>query len=800
MRKNDLERVGIPPLGGWLPAKAGTPAQFCPVTPRQLAGYRAGGRPAAVQRLLVTLPITLLLCLSLAATAAAQERKPPEFVAVKVGFGDHFKLGVWTPIEVTLHGGSNKATGWVQATAADGDGLNCSFVAPEPCEVLPDQDKTVTLCVRFGRHENTNLRLQFVNENGRTLADKNLDTNQSEPQDQLPDPMHEGDRLIVSVGKTSLRLENAVPNPQGNTPDNVFVTVNNMARLPTRWEGYEGVDYVIISTSNLDAFTTVGPGRIEALSQWVRLGGTLVLCAGSNAELALNPKSPLAQFVPGRFKKTVTSRETGLWEKYVKDSKNQIPPRKPGERPELTVAQLEDVQGKIDLGDKELPLVVRKARGLGQVVFVATDIDRGPIRDWSDRPQLLSTLLDLPPVEPPTDPNAMYNNMNYGYSDLAGQLRSLLDQPRDVKLVPFFVVALLVIAYILLIGPGDYFLLRRLGRGMHWTWITFPAIVLLFSVGSYFAAYWLKGGQLRVNQIDLVDIDSDGWARGASWFSIFSPAGETFDLSMKPRLPDGQSPQEESVSLGWLGKPGKQFNEQAPLWSQGYSIAPSLDAIHGVMVQVWASKSFVQRWLGRAPGLGLKVSLKTDQQDALTGTIVNQLKGNDPEAKNGITLSRCFLVYGTSVYALGTLKPNQQVEIGTNRVELKSYIASAAPDVNNEPQNSSEPGAYDRGGGNVNAVLAMMFYNAADARKYTQLSNDYQRFTDLSGLLKTGCAVLVAMPPQDGSCRGGDLLRGKIPREGQTDSRQPLGNALDRHTTYYRFVLPVTVASDSNNN
>jgi len=47
----------------------------------------------------------------------------------------------------------------------------------------------------------------------------------------------------------------------------------------------------------------------------------------------------------------------------------------------------------------------------------------------------------------------------------AGQLRSALDLPRGVRLVPFFAVALLVILYILLIGPGDYFLLRRLGRG-----------------------------------------------------------------------------------------------------------------------------------------------------------------------------------------------------------------------------------------------------------------------------------------------------------------------------------------------
>ena len=156
-----------------------------------------------------------------------------------------------------------------------------------------------------------------------------------------------------------------------------------------------------------------------------------------------------------------------------------------------------------------------------------------------------------------------------------------MELPRDVHLVPFFVVALLVIVYILLIGPGDYFLLRRLGRGMQWTWITFPAIVVLFAVGAYLAAYWLKGDQLRVSQVDLVDIDAEGTARGASWFSIFSPRGESFDLSMRPRLPDGQPPQQASASLAWFGKAGNEFNgmysrdtqNSAPLWSQGYSIA-----------------------------------------------------------------------------------------------------------------------------------------------------------------------------------------------------------------------------------
>ena len=386
------------------------------------------------------------------------------------------------------------------------------------------------------------------------VAEKTFNTPNSPPEDKFADTLRGGERLIVSVGRNS-GLEKAVPGTEGEHPKNVVASVDSLARLPTRWEGYEGVDIVLISTSRPEVFENTLPenARIEALEQWVRMGGTLVLCAGSQAETALHAKSPLARFVPGRFDKTVFKQTSG-WEAYAKSHGKPISPPKPGEKVELPTARLFDPQGKIEAGMADLPLVVRKPQGLGQVVFVATDLDRGPIRDWPDRGSLLAAVLNLPVSEPAVATDEQ--GPNYGYHDLAGQLRSAVELPRDVHLVPFFVVALLVIAYILLIGPGDYFLLRRLGRGMQWTWITFPAIVVLFSVGAYLAAYWLKGNQLRVSQVDLVDIDAEGTARGATWFSVFSPRGESFDLSMRPRLPDGQTPQQPSVALAWFGKAG----------------------------------------------------------------------------------------------------------------------------------------------------------------------------------------------------------------------------------------------------
>ena len=83
------------------------------------------------------------------------------------------------------------------------------------------------------------------------------------------------------------------------------------------------------------------------------------------------------------------------------------------------------MQGKIEAHEADLPLVIRNPQGLGQVVFVATDLDRGPIRDWSDRSLLVGAILNLPVKEQAgaTDETVQ----SYGYNDLAGQLRSALD-------------------------------------------------------------------------------------------------------------------------------------------------------------------------------------------------------------------------------------------------------------------------------------------------------------------------------------------------------------------------------------
>ncbi len=165
----------------------------------------------------------------------------------------------------------------------------------------------------------------------------------------------------------------------------------------------------------------------------------------------------------------------------------------PPATPSLAVPRLGDVEGVVEVRELDLPLVIRTARGLGQVVFLAADLDQPPLSRWSDavaagrplaRPAHRSRL-------PPAEEHAA--GVTFGYSDMAGQLRSALDQFRGVRLVPFWVVAAVLIGYILLIGPGDYFFLRKVVGRMRWTWLTFPAVVLVLQRGRLAAGLSAQG-------------------------------------------------------------------------------------------------------------------------------------------------------------------------------------------------------------------------------------------------------------------------------------------------------------------
>jgi hypothetical protein len=725
------------------------------------------------------------LCILVSAIAAfalpteglAQDHQRPKIIGVRVGLGDRYKAGLWTPVEVTVLGGSDALVGELSVIVPDGDGVPGR--ATVPCQVLPGRETVVRLISRFGRVDG-DLKAELAVDR-RVVASRTFETAIDADGEHFL-PAIEFQKLIVSVGPMPLGIEEA-GKLSGLDADYrpVAVRIGDVEQLPLQWIGYEGVDAVILSTSRPELYAKLAANsaRVQALDQWVRMGGKLILCVGAQGKEILDDAAALRQFAPGRLKTMVPLKQTSSLESYCG---SRAPANEgAGGKVTMRVPQLSDVEGVVEASDGNLPLVIRTARGFGQVIFVAADLDQPPLRAWTGRPMLVAKLLDMPttPVEQSKDDASM---MHYGYRDLAGQLRSALDRFTGVRLVPFWLVAGLIIVYIVLIGPGDYFFLRKVVRRMEWTWLTFPVIVGLVCVGAYVLAYRLKGDQIRINQIDLVDVDAaSARIRGTTWLNVFSPRMESFDFSVQPQKPEGGAASDAREWTAWLGLPGSAFggmNARAGgtgLWTDQFQYAPTLDAMSGVPIQVWSTKSLTARWEG--PCSVCPAANLSEAEPVIVGSIENTLP---------FPLENCLLVYRTSAYEIGTIPAGKSVPLGptTKRSELKTLLTGQRHVRVDGDKWQNEATPYEQSSTDVaHIVRMMMFHEASGGRHYTRLWNDYQSFVDLSELLKAGRAILVAQTPTPASQghQGAELLR---------DGR-PLASPQDQHGTIYRFVFPV---------
>lgn len=727
--------------------------------------------------------LALFLFLPLVGTlpASGQEASLPEIAGVRVGIAGRYKPGLWTPVQVGLRGGGQPWSGQVSVVAPDGDGVPCRFSTPDdqPCRVEPGQMQTVVLHARIGRTE-PELSVE-LRQGETTVAERAFKAGASQGANPFLPGLRSTEGLIVVVGPETFAAEETLAGLRqiagGRT---VAVRVDDVGQLPTQWFGYEGVDVVVLATSEPGLYAPLRPDspQVAALDEWVRMGGKLLLCAGRRSEGLLGAVGPLARFAPGKLVRMIPLRQSGAIEGYC-GSSVPLPRDGIGLRLDLRVPQWADVQGTVEAREGNLALIVRRAWGFGTIVATGFDLDTPPLSTWLDRGLLIGKLLDVAETLPDSarDTAAV---LHYGFDDMAGQLRSALDQFREVPLVPFWLVVALVAGYLALVGPADYFLLRRFSRRMALTWITFPLLVLAFCLGTYLLACRLKGDRIRVNQVDLVDVDvASGRVRGSSWASLFSPRVDRYNLAFQAQDPGGAPAAGAGMLTAWLGLPGEAFGAMAPktatptVWKRAYDCAPGLDRLAGVPLQVWSTKSFHGRWTLTTKS---KLEARLALQDRIpVGSISNTL---------GFPLTECLLFCGRWAYNLGEVAPGESAQVGTmtQRRDVTALLTGRRLLFEEGVQRTTP---YDRGSIDlVYIVRAMMFFEAAGGFRYTGLVHRHQGFVDSSDLLKTDHAILVAIGPTDDP---------QSPHHGSRLVRdgQPLLDPQGRHATIYRFVIPV---------
>lgn len=695
----------------------------------------------------------------------------PGISAFNVGFTDVYRVGCWTPVEVVLRGGDQALRGRVELTLLDGDGMASEIVSDEL--TLPARGEArALLYARFGRLGG-DVSVAFRTDE--KIAFSRVFSAGAEPEADFSLALPSSDRLILQLG-ASIGIDDMAARQRRDAPERtVLVALDDASRLPTRWYGYEGVDTLVLSAADDRVYAPLkdDPERLQALEEWLEMGGRLILACGLDAPRLLAPESPLARFAPGKFAEMIAFPKTTSLENYSGVTSRIETTRGEG----IRAIRLSGLQGTVELREGDLPLIVHAPRVFGRVTMLAFDLSRKPLADWHGRIGLVDRLFgrSARPAREEEQDIGRTPAVHLGITDLAGQLRGALDQFSGVELAPFWLVAALIFIYVLLIGPIDYVLHRNVTRRMTLTWITFPFWVLLFSAGAYWGADRLKGSQLRVNQVDLVDIDvASQRVRGTTWVNLFSPETTDYDLSLAPRFAGRDESAKSDLLWSWMGLPGPALGgmEHAAAGprgaSQAYRFSAGLDATLGVPIPIWSTKSFTGRWRCQATP-GVEAKLSADEDGVAEGRLTSRLSA---------PLSDGVLVCGRWAYLLGELEPGQTVLIRPGEQRDLQAVLKDFKLVKEGKHLVQVSTPYDQAGFDIRSIVQqMIFYDAGGGRRYTGLANRYQHFADLSEHLELGQAILWGSMEESAA-------------ELQNDGA-PLAGASERHSTFFRFVLPL---------
>jgi hypothetical protein len=218
-----------------------------------------------------------------------------------------------------------------------------------------------------------------------------------------------------------------------------------------------------------------------------------------------------------------------------------------------------------------------------------------------------------------------------------GILVSLLGTMPALALPSIEGLLVLLLGYILLIGPVNYLVLRRLDR-REWAWVTMPVLVVGFTVAAFAIGFVLRGTDVIVNQVALVRAaPGTDAAQAQVYLGVFSPTRGSYDV----------------------GVPGGALLS-APYSGEGFGQGGSqgLDVVQGDpsrLRQLAVGYGTLRAVRAEAPVLAPRVEADLRLEgDVVRGSIRNA---------SGLPLEKPTVVLGTAVVVLPDLAPGASATV-----------------------------------------------------------------------------------------------------------------------------------------
>jgi hypothetical protein len=754
------------PLSAFMELRSGTSVGQ-PLLPQ--IDLRKGSCARMIFRRLIGIVVTIVVGVSASGELAAAS-SVPEIGKPAVGWNGQYVVGRWTPIVVpiTVH---EAGTLQLELTAIDPDGNRVGFLSA-PVEVAAGA-RTLEGLVKVGRLDGeivvrVNQGPELRGFPGRA--------------DWLGPPLKPSAHLIVTVGKP--RGFDFGPETTG-VGKIVKVVSANAGDLPKNPLAYDGVSSLVLA----------GPFELSAeksgaVRDWVASGGHLVISLPHELAAARRSLQSLGEWVPVRVaEQPVVIREFGGLESY--SGKNvRIP-----QNTTLSIPGLQLDHGEILAASRADALLVRGPYGSGSVTVLAMDLGSSPLGEWKSLPAFCARLTGVAPSLDGSDKASSKNSQltSTGITDLATQLHATQEHFEQVnRASPWFVMGLLL-ALLIIVGPLDYYLVHRVLKRPHLTWITFPLLAAVSAGVAASMAIASNGTSKRMNQLDVISVDvATAQVRGRHFMTLYSPTTSQRSVSVETSPLVAASDFKSTARLAWQGVPESTFGgmlRDSGL-EQGAKYQQQPD---GTLTQLplmqWSSRSLVADSLQSGAGL-VDCDLHATSTGRLTGTITHRFSS---------PIEDWMLVYQNRVYRhLTTRDDLQSISLPPKQVwrveqpsvfqrELRPYLTgiitvatprfgqSATTDLIHH-QTSYDPLSLDPAG----VVQILTFHDEVGGERYTGLTNLTLGDEDCSHLLKLGRAILF----------------GRIKQSLMTVEQDGQQLPADRQAAFVRLILPVVRSSE----
>jgi hypothetical protein len=450
--------------------------------------------------------LTILLIGTLAANASAAA------LDVELGWGGAYRNLRWAPIFITA-ADSTPRTAVIELLVPH-DSLQ-SMTIRQVVTITPMPTTFVLYAPLGGRLDETSVKLLDVR--GRMLADwVNDPTYGTGPTTLITEPVNQ---LIGISGRSGPKsLIEAHFDHQTAVARSI-----EMNRLPRVARGYESLNALLLDQPDL---TRMSSDQQHAIVDWVRGGGHVVCWMGEDQ---LPATSPLLQVLPATVGENTTVQvspsaldEAGLPARFANMKGRILLPT-----PDATAVPL--FGGLVHAYQRSL--------GLGSIVLVPFDCSTLLIHDqqrattfWKP---LLDGAVDLSRRDEASSPSFYYDPSQQHRGQAASAIMNHIGDVPGAGRFGFSWVTLVMVGLMVVVGPLDWIVLKRLGR-QPWTWITTGGWIGLVTLGALYLGHILKSGDLHFRTLRMVDQVGDSTIAAVDTVAIYSPRTAEYELKTDP--------------------------------------------------------------------------------------------------------------------------------------------------------------------------------------------------------------------------------------------------------------------------